>query len=369
MKWIKHNNSIVYSENDTRYINKNIKLAGFDLDHTLIRPLNKRIHPKDKNDYELVFSDLKKKLLRLHNNGYTIIIFSNQSSFEKKKDIIISRIEKLNNYLIDSVPLQIFISISNDFNRKPNTGMLDFFLSQNKLTLNKNSFYVGDAAGRIESINYKRDFSCSDRMFALNTGLNFYTPETFYNNNEKREFEIKNIGLNCFMKEEPKIEMYIKFSEINKHDVILLIGSPCSGRTTFANFLKDKFNYNVINLENYRTKNKCLSKIKELSSKKIVIDMCLTKKSLRKIYFDLLSPESKVLGLIFDVDKIQSLFLNNYKCKKEKKNKLNDVVIHSYFKYYEPISLNERFDTIMRIPFIPNFKNNNINKKLFYEFF
>ena len=46
------------------------------------------------------------------------------------------------------------------------------------------SFYCGDAAGRTAAWNLnpktKKDFSCSDRLFALNIGIKFFTPEEFF---------------------------------------------------------------------------------------------------------------------------------------------------------------------------------------------
>lgn len=48
-----------------------------------------------------------------------------------------------------------------------------------------NSFFCGDAAGRLPRFNVncrkiQKDHSCCDRLFAMNIGLNFYTPEEYY---------------------------------------------------------------------------------------------------------------------------------------------------------------------------------------------
>lgn len=42
------------------------------------------------------------------------------------------------------------------------------------------SMYIGDAAGRPAEGKKKKDFSFSDRLFALNVGLKFYTPEEHF---------------------------------------------------------------------------------------------------------------------------------------------------------------------------------------------
>lgn len=42
------------------------------------------------------------------------------------------------------------------------------------------SMYIGDAAGRPVRGKIKKDFSFSDRLFALNIGLKFFTPEEHF---------------------------------------------------------------------------------------------------------------------------------------------------------------------------------------------
>ena len=42
------------------------------------------------------------------------------------------------------------------------------------------SFYVGDDQVEPKNPLTKKDFSCSDRMFAANVGLKFKTPEKYF---------------------------------------------------------------------------------------------------------------------------------------------------------------------------------------------
>ncbi|KAF8652675.1 hypothetical protein AX16_004182 [Volvariella volvacea WC 439] len=47
------------------------------------------------------------------------------------------------------------------------------------------SFFVGDAAGR------KDDFAGTDRKWATNVGLNFYTPEEYFLESPKQSFKME----------------------------------------------------------------------------------------------------------------------------------------------------------------------------------
>jgi len=55
-----------------------------------------------------------------------------------------------------------------------------FAASTPPVTIDKaNSFFVGDAAGRVYSKS-KKDFASTDRKWALNVELPFFTPEEFF---------------------------------------------------------------------------------------------------------------------------------------------------------------------------------------------
>ena len=74
-------------------------------------------------------------------------------------------------------------AITKDDNRKPGVGMWEYFLKNlngNMKVNMKKSFYCGDAAGRPKTADHKKDFSDTDRKFAINIGIDFYTPESYF---------------------------------------------------------------------------------------------------------------------------------------------------------------------------------------------
>lgn len=69
------------------------------------------------------------------------------------------------------------MATTKDDYRKPNTAMWEFFCQNcngNVKIDKEKSFFVGDAAGR------KKDHSASDKEFAANCGLKFYTEDEFF---------------------------------------------------------------------------------------------------------------------------------------------------------------------------------------------
>lgn len=83
-----------------------------------------------------------------------------------------------------SVPVQVLVATGYSLFRKPRVGMWRILEENNGgiQIVKSKCIYVGDAAGRPENkmIKRKKDHSLADRLFAINVGLKFYTPEEHF---------------------------------------------------------------------------------------------------------------------------------------------------------------------------------------------
>ena len=127
------------------------KVAGFDLDNTLIKSVSGKRFPGVVEDWEI-----RKKVLyrlqQLHKENAKIVIFSNQAGIAddiSAREHFKQKIEAIAVSL--QLPLIVLVSTKRDVYRKPNMGMWDYMQAHcnGGVALNtQESFYVGDAAGR-----------------------------------------------------------------------------------------------------------------------------------------------------------------------------------------------------------------------------
>ena len=242
--WINTGNiSYKFSKNIHKLISNGQKLvinfAGFDFDHTLVKPKNGRVHSSSIEDMELCFDNITENFIKLVNEEKHIFIISNQSGYydsDERQKIILGKFDKFLDQLPNLVSdnITILISLKKDFCRKPNLGILDFLNTEFNIDINKNnSFYVGDAAGRICNSSGKKDFTNTDRLFAINASINFFTPEKYFLGG-KMEKEL--YGVPRFVSSKTFVEFEygsygIEDWSINDYDVFVIVGPPSTGKS------------------------------------------------------------------------------------------------------------------------------------------
>jgi bifunctional polynucleotide phosphatase/kinase len=170
--------------------NNESQVAAFDMDGTIITTKSGKVFPKDKNDWKFMLPQTVSRLQSFFqsNPDFKFVIFTNQggcktpSQMEEMK----SKIETITRQL--NIPVLAFVAPNKNKYRKPLTGGWEVFVKEYNGGVEpdlKKSFYCGDAAGR------KKDHAKSDRLFALNVGITFKTPEEFFQNLSKsQDFEM-----------------------------------------------------------------------------------------------------------------------------------------------------------------------------------
>ncbi|EPQ61999.1 Polynucleotide kinase, partial [Blumeria graminis f. sp. tritici 96224] len=186
--------------NTTSLNSRNLKIAAFDLDSTLITTRSGKKFSSDAQDWKWWHSSIPNTLRKLIlEDGFKIAIISNQAglSLKNKSDPkaklpeFKSKVSSLLNKL--DLPVSVYVATENDTYRKPRSGMWeelvrDTLVDKSEELNLEETFFVGDAAGRAASPGRPKDFSCSDRNFAENVGIKFFTPEEFFLGEKPRPF-------------------------------------------------------------------------------------------------------------------------------------------------------------------------------------
>ena len=341
-------------------LKNNLPIAGFDLDYTIICP-KFGLFPKDEHDWKYCFEEIKSKLIDLA-KSYNIVIITNQKKLNQNRDLILTRIINIYNDLVKlNINPSLLISLKDDNYRKPNTGLWN--LLQNFIDIDKSkSFYAGDAAGR----KYKRknDFSDCDYKFALNNGIDFYTPEKLLNlrdNYISMELDTLPFKQYTYLNDNHK---YIPKKYYNK-EIVLLSGLPCCGKTNF----KNKYFNNYVSFENNNTK-KHLKIIQEtINSKSVIIDDYNINKKSREAFINIAKINNiNIRCFYFNIDKQLCLHLDNLRMKLSNGNilKKNKVIFTNLEKKLETPSLNEGFNSVDFVNFVPEFSSEQ-HKELFNQ--
>jgi len=290
--------------------------------------------------------------------------------------------------------MQVFLATRDDRFRKPFPYMWHHMIEHHNGGIKpelKDCIYVGDAAGRPKEWDgekkTKKDFSNTDRAFAHNIGIKFQTPNEFFL--EQQEVKFKWDGLTpeeIKQLEADKVKRFDKEIKRGKQEIILLVGSPASGKSSFAKEYFVSKGYTWINRDTLKTKEKCMKAMKEAltKGKSVIIDNTNPTKENRAFY--ILEAQKQALPIHcyhLITPKTICRHLNMFR-----ENITGGAHAHVprlafavYNKNFEAIAEDEGFDSVTEVKFsvednllIPHsMKETNIQndeaRKLFFQLF
>jgi bifunctional polynucleotide phosphatase/kinase len=316
-----------------------IKVIFADLDHTLITPKGKHIFPKTIDDWKWKDETIVPKLKKMYYDmGYEIVIVSNQKKMTKDEVKIKSKM------IYDNLRIPfVFISgHSNLYYRKPQLGLWEVLIEYIFLDIKyidySSSIFIGD--------------SIADLYFARNINIKFIHTELFFSGVPNKDFaKIENME-HPLTKWISKSYQY-KLAPISLKCIVIMIGSPASGKSFYARELEEKYGYLRINKDDMKS-DVIMNKVFDLGIKNemnIVIDGTNPTKESRAKWINASKKASYNITIVwmnFPISVVE--FLNNYRIanNKNQDSHVPTVAMRVYYKKLE-IPTKDECDNIIEI--------------------
>ena len=355
---------------------KSKKIAIFDLDYTLISTQSGRKFPKDEHDWRWLMPSVAPKVRGLYEqDGFRIAVLSNQSGLKKKDKERQFEVKLKAVCEALAVPVVVLASSTDDKYRKPLAGMWEALVEQARkeemeISLH-DSFYVGDAAGRPDNWapGKKKDFSCSDRKFAFNVGLKFYTPEEYFLSQSPAKFSWGEFDPQEFFKSPlPLLQNNQTQLTASEKEVIVFVGCPASGKSNFCSHHLPSYVH--ISRDKLGTWQKCVNAcyqaIKE--GKSVAIDNTNPDAESRQRYIQA-AKKMEVPVRCFWVTTSLPHAKHNNKFRElinsdTSYKPVPDLAFNVYKSKFSEPTVEEGFHEIVRVNFVANFKS-DFEEKLY----
>ncbi|XP_073779297.1 bifunctional polynucleotide phosphatase/kinase isoform X2 [Danio rerio] len=356
------------------------KIAGFDIDGCIITTKSGKVFPTGPDDWRILYPEIQPKLASLLKKGYKVVFFTNQMGISRGKlrpEVFKSKAEDILQTL--QLPIQVFVSTAPGIYRKPVIGMWEHLCEKANSGVMvdvSESFYVGDAAGRPANWapgKKKKDFSCSDRLFALNIGLQFYTPEEYFLGWKPAtfsfpEFDPRKLDSKARLYDPPDASL-----TSTKQEIIVAVGFPGAGKSTFFQTHIIPKGYAYVNRDTMGSWQHCVSACERAlkEGKSVAVDNTNPDLESRKRYIDVAQSAGVSCRCFnFTASLDQAKHNNRFREMVPSATKhvpVNDMVIHSYKKKFVVPSLSEGFSEVLQIHFVPSFSDKR-SEFLFKQF-
>lgn len=299
-----------------------VKIAGYDLDNTIIQSNNGYGNFCETEDDWHVIHDMQQDITNKRAEGYIIIIFTNQAS-TKKRDITLSRISNVATALGND--LLVLVATKRNMYRKPNIGMWNVMCS----ILNC----------EVTLFIYKGDNDVDDRGFAQNVSneTKIDVDFTLIKNEETSDKDEKDMS---------------DMSDIltDNERIIIMQGMPASGKSTFATKLRDALlakGQNVVIASNDIHGKKTLNVAKDAlkNGNIVIIDNTHATRTQRAPFIAMgREMNHHILGIHINTPRGICEVRNAGRV-----NKVSRIVYNIYVGKFEEMSYDEGFDRILTI--------------------
>ena len=315
------------------------------------------------------------KLKKLVSEGYKLVFITNQAGIAKGKLTLAQFQHKLENIMSRlGVKAQVYVSTwDTGYYRKPRPGIWEWLELQgnNKVTVSRaDSFYCGDAAGREAGAfpgKKKKDFSCSDRLFAENVGVKFYTPEEFFLGHKATKHFTRPF---CPSREE-KVEMFPSSSvEIvpKRQTLTLMVGIQGSGKSNVARKM-ERLGTELASNDVTGGREKTIRVVSEKLKKgmSVVVDNTHVDTEARKPFIELgkkfeVTIRAFVMTTSHDHAKHNNVFRE---MTDQKHDRIKDMILNQYRSRYVEPSKAEGFSEIVKVNCVPEFDDESL-ENLYY---
>lgn len=377
--WEEHGKLLVFNK---KGVQASSKIAGFDIDGTIITTKSGKVFPVGPDDWRILYPEIPPKLKQLLSEGYKIVFLTNQLGISRgklKPEVFKAKAEAIIEQL--ALPVQVLVATGMGIYRKPALGMWHHLCDKANAGIKvdvEGSVYVGDAAGRPANWapdRKKKDFSCSDRLFALNIGVKFATPEEFFLGWKKAEFHLPTFDPR---KLDPAAQLYDPPTAqlvSRSQEVVVAVGLPAAGKSTFTKEHMVPNGYVSANRDTVGSWQKCVAMCEQSlkSGKSVFIDNTNPDVESRRRYVEVAKKAGVPVRCFMFTATIEMAKHNNtfreMTYTGQGHQPVNDMVFNSYKSKYVAPSLDEGFTEIVKIHFVPSFKDPKLEAKycLFLE--